>query len=234
MARQAWPGQDPIGQQIQILFSSPITVVGVVGDVRHHGLSVAAPAEIYLAHTQEPQSLMTLVVSTDTDPEPLAAPIREQIRAFDRDLPVAQMRAMEDVLHESVGVRRFDALLLGTIGTVGVALALLGIYGVMSYSVARRTREIGIRTALGARTRDILQLVLGRAMILTLLGIAAGLGGAFALTRLLATLLFDITPTDAVTFALVSLLLGAVAMVASYLPARRALRVDPAVALRPE
>ena len=234
MARQTWPGQDPIGQQIQILFSSPITVVGVVGDVRHHGLSIAAPAEIYLAHTQEPQSMLTLVVSTDGDPERLAAPVREQIRAFDRDLSVAQMRAMEEVLSESIGGRRFDALLLGTSGTVGVALALLGIYGVMSYSVARRTREIGIRTALGARTGDILRLVLGWAMILTVIGIAAGLAGAFALTRLLAALLFDITPTDALTFAVVSVLLGAVAMVASYLPARRALRVDPAVALRPE
>ena len=202
--------------------------------MRHHGLSVAAPAEIYLTHAQEPQSLMTLVVSTDGDPERLAAPIREQIRAFDRDLPVAHMRAMEDVLSESIGGRRFDALLLGTTGTVGVALALLGIYGVMSYSVARRTREIGIRTALGARTGDILQLVLGRAMILTAIGIAAGLTGAFVLTRLLTTLLFDIAPTDALTFALVAVLLGAVSIVASYLPARRALRVDPAVALRPE
>ena len=141
---------------------------------------------------------------------------------------------MEDVLSESIRGRRFDALLLGAMGTVGMALALLGIYGVMLYSVARRTREIGIRTALGARTADILQLVLGRAMILTAIGIAAGLTGAFVLTRLLATLLFEIAATDALTFALVAIFLGAVSIVASYLPARRALRVDPAAALRRE
>ncbi|HEX2453435.1 MAG TPA: ABC transporter permease [Vicinamibacterales bacterium] len=234
MARQSWPGQDPIGRQVQILFSPPITVVGVVGDVRHRGLRLAAPAEIYLPHVQEPQWLMTLVVSIAGDPAGLAAAVREQIRSVDRDLPVAQMQPMEDVLRDSIGGQRFDAFLLGTIGVVGVALALLGIYGVMSYSVARRTREIGIRTALGARTRDVLALVLGRAMNLTALGLALGLAGSFALTRLLETLLFEITPTDVMTFTVVSMLLGAVALGAGYLPARRALRVDPSVALRPE
>src|SRR5262249_53584909 len=231
MARQTWPGQDPIGQQIRILFSPPITVVGVVGDVRHDGLDVAAPSEIYLPHVQEPQPLMTLVVTTAGDPAAAAPAVREQIRSFDRDLPVTQMRPMNDVLHDSVGGRRFDAFLLGTIGVVGVALAILGIYGVMSYAVARRTREIGIRTALGAGTRDVLGLVLGRALMLTAIGIAAGLAAALALTRLLGALLFEIAPTDATTFASVSVLLAGVSLLASYLPARRALRVDPTVAL---
>jgi len=234
LAREIWPGENPIGRQIQILFSPPITIVGVVGDVRHRGLKLAAPAEIYLPHVQEPQAVMTLVVAADGDPAPLAPALREQIRAFDRDLPVAQMRSIEDVLRESVGGERFDALLLGTIGTIGVGLALLGIYGVMSYSVARRTREIGIRTALGAQSSDVLSLVLGRAVVLTALGLAAGLAGSFALTGLLSTLLFEVTPTDAATFTIVSVLIGGVSMLASYLPARRALRVDPSVALRPE
>ena len=234
MARRFWPGEDPLNRKIRILSTDPVTIVGIVGDVRHAGLAAAPQPELYLAHTQEPAGALTLLVRTSVEPMRLAGAVREQIRALDKDLPVAEMRTMEEILSTSVGRPRFDTLLLGTFGAVALLLSAIGIYGVTSHSVAQRTREIGIRTALGANPRAVLRLVLGRALSLTVAGIGAGLIGAWALTHLLATLLFEITTTDLATFAGVSVLLAVVSTIASYIPARRAMRVDPLIALKTE
>ena len=234
MASRFWPGEDPIGRRIRILFSPPITIVGIVGDVRHHGLSRDPAPEIYLSHTQEPSAVLTMVVRTSGEPVEVAGAIREQIRATDRDLPVAHMEAIEDVLSTSLGRPRFDASLLGAFGFLALMLAMIGIYGVTSYAVGQRTREIGIRTALGASRRDVLRVILGRAVVITLAGIAAGVAGGIAVTRLLENLLFGIQPTDAWTFAGVGGALAVMSLLASYLPARRALAIDPLQALRME
>jgi putative ABC transport system permease protein len=232
MARQFWRGADPVGRAVRILFSPPLTIVGVVGDVRHAGLRAAVRPEIYLPHVQEPQGAMTLAIRTGGDPTAVAAAVRQEIRSVDRNLPVEGMQRMEDLVAGSAASTRFDTLLLGTCGAVAVALAMLGIYGVMAYSVARRAHEIGIRTALGAQRSDVLALVLRRAMLLTAVGIAIGLGMAAALTRLMQSLLFAVSATDATTFAAFTLALAGASLLASYLPARAALRMDPLEALR--
>jgi len=158
--------------------------------------------------------------------------VRAEIRAFDSELPLATMTPMAEILHASIGRPRFDAVMLGSFSAVALLLAMIGIYGVTSYAVGQRSREIGIRAALGATPRDVLILVLRRAVVLTLLGTVAGLAGAYAMTGVLSTLLFGIEPTDLRTFAGVAVLLMAVALVASYIPARRALTIDPLQALR--
>jgi putative ABC transport system permease protein len=234
MARQFWPDEDPLGKQIGIIFSPPITIVGVVGNVHHGGLKVSPPPEIYLPHVQEPSSTLWVTVRTTGDPTRVAAAIRTEIRAIDADLPVGQMKTMEQVVSDSVARPRFDAGILGVFGAVALFLSMIGIYSVMSYSVGQRTHEIGIRAALGASPRDVLTLVLGQAFVLAAIGVVVGLCGAFGMTRLLETLLFGIEPTDPRTFAVVSILATAVALLASYLPARRAVRVDPLVALKAE
>jgi ABC-type antimicrobial peptide transport system permease subunit len=175
---------------------------------------------------------MTLLLRTSGPPMALARPMRNAIREFDRDLPVVQVRTMEQVVAASIGRPRFNAVLLGVFAAMALALSLVGTYGVIAYGVSQRTHEIGIREALGAQSSDVLQLVLGRAMALTLGGIAIGLLGALALTRLLEGLLYGVTPTDRVTFAAIATLLAVVSLVASYIPARRAMKVDPLIALR--
>jgi putative ABC transport system permease protein len=232
MARQFWPGADPIGRRVRIIFSPWIEIVGVVGDVRHSGLSRPAVPEIYLSHLQEPQGAFTLLMKSTGDPMAAAPGVRAELRAFDGDLPLAAMTAMEDVLHASIGRPRFDAMLLGAFSAVALVLAMIGIYGVTSYAVGQRAREIGIRSALGATPRNVLGLVLRRAVILTVLGTAVGLVAAFAMAGVLSKLLFGIQPTDMRTFAGVAALLMTVSLVASYIPARRALSIDPLQALR--
>jgi putative ABC transport system permease protein len=232
MARRFWPGEDPLGRRVRLLFSPWITIVGIVGDVKHLGLAADALPEIYLSNTQEPQSALTLVVRTTGDTGSAAAMVRAQVRALDPQLPLARIMPMEEVLSRSLGRPRFDAMLLGTFSALALLLAMIGIYGVTSYGVGQRTREIGIRAALGATYADVLWLVLGRTFALTLAGIGVGLVAAYALTGVLSTLLFSITPKDPVTFAAVALALIAVSAVASYVPARRALRIDPVQALR--
>ena len=232
MARRYWPDQDPVGKRFRLLFSPWITVVGVVGDVRHTSLSAATRPEAFLSSQQEPRAYMTIMVKTSGDPLLLAAAVRERIRSFDADLPVGEIRTVDQAVHDSLGRPRFNATLLSALAGLALVLALVGIYGVISYSVAQRTHEIGLRTALGADAADVVRLILGRFMTLTVAGLAIGLTGALALTRLLDTLLFQVTPTDPATFALLTVLLAAVALLASYLPTRRALRVDPLEALR--
>ena len=233
MARTFWPDEDPMGQRIRLIASPWFTVVGVVGDVRHTALHTNPNPEIYLSHQQEPQDSLAVMVRTAGNPLSLADAARAQVRALDKDLPVTVM-TMEQVFADSVAGRRFNALLLGGFGVLALALAVVGVFGVIDYSVEQRTREIGVRIAFGAQRKDIFKLIIGQGMGLALLGVGIGLAAAFALTRLLANLLYDVSPTDAGTFIAVSLLLAGVALLACRIPARRAMKVDPIVALRNE
>jgi putative ABC transport system permease protein len=188
---------------------------------------------MYLLYLQEPKPFMTVTVRAFDDPIRLAEAVREQVKAIDKDQPM-EIMTMAQVFSNSVGRRRFNALLLGIFGALALVLAMVGVFGVINYSVAERTREIGIRLALGAQRSDILKLIVGQGMVLTLLGVAIGLGGAFGLTRLISGLLYGVSPTDWVTFVAVSLLLTGVALIAIYVPARQAMKVDPIEALRNE
>lgn len=233
MAHLFWLTEDPLGTRIRIAASPWLTVVGVVGDVRHGGLNSRPHPEMFLSHLQAPQASLAVMVRTSGDSLKLAAPVREQVGQLDKDLPMT-ITTMDRIFSDSVGGQRFNALLLTIFGVLALVLAVVGVFGVVNYSVAQRTREIGVRIALGAQGRDIFRLVVGQGMVMTLLGIGIGLAGAFALTGLLSGLLFRVSPTDPVTFLVVSLLLSCVALLASYIPARRAMSVDPMVALRYE
>jgi predicted permease len=237
MAREYFSNADPIGKRVTIHMKDqdvPSQIVGVVGDVRHYGLNIAPRAMVYWPHPELSYPFMTLVVRTQSDPARIAGAVRQIVSSMDKDQPVADFRTMEQWLAESVAQARFNTLLLAIFGAVACLLAMVGIYGVMAYSVTQRTQEIGVRVALGARPRDVLQMIVGQGLKLTLLGVALGIAGAFALTRLLASLLYDVTPTDPITFTAVSLVLVVVALAACSIPARRATKVDPIVALRYE
>ena len=241
LARRYFAGQDPVGRHLIVAsiadLAKPATceIVGVVGDVKHDGLDAAPEAAYYLPYQQATLPFMTLVVrGAGGNPAALVAGARTSVAQLDKDLPVTDIKPMSDWLSASVAPRRFNMLLLGGFALLALCLAAVGIYGVMAYSVAQRTHEIGVRIALGAQTRDVLRLVVGQGMTLTLVGVAAGLLGALALTRVLATLLFGVTATDPLVFAGVTLLLALVALLACYIPARRAARVDPMIALRQE
>jgi putative ABC transport system permease protein len=233
MAKLYWPNQDPIGRRLRIIASPWITVVGVVGDVHHNGLNTPPNPEIYLSHLQEPQDALAVMLRTSNDPLQLAAAARQELKALDKDQPVT-ITTMDQILSNSVAGQRFNALLLGIFAALALLLASVGVFGVINYSVAQRTREIGIRLALGAQRSDVFRLIVGQGLVLALIGVAVGSAGAFALTRLITGLLYGVSPTDGFTFGLVSLLVTGVAMLACYLPARRATRVDPLVALRYE
>ncbi len=209
-------------------------IVGMVRDVRHAGLSAELKSEMFGPHQQDPLRSMTLVIRTASDPASFAPAVRRELQAIDPDQPVYNVRSMEQVISESVYLSRFSMFLLAIFAALAVVLAAVGIYGVMAYAVAQRTHELGIRMALGAQSRDIFNLVVGQGMLLTLAGIGIGLVAAFALTRAMASLLYGVSATDLVTFAGVSLLLSLIALLACYIPARRAMRVDPMTALRYE
>ncbi|HEX6045964.1 MAG TPA: ABC transporter permease [Pyrinomonadaceae bacterium] len=239
MARRYWPGEDPIGKRIgtgRIQRPEDWTqVIGVVKDVRQFELAVDARPQMYLPHTQRgffPSD--DLVVKTDIDPASMASTVRNAVWEIDKDQPVSNIRTMEEILLDSIARQRFSMLLLAIFAAVALALAAVGIYGVMSYSVAQRTHEIGIRMALGAQTGAVLKLAVGYGLKLVIAGVVIGLIAAFALTRVMATLLYGVTATDPATFTLISLLLIFVAALASYIPARRATKVDPIIALRYE
>ena len=239
MARTFWPNEDPVGKRFGIgeIESGPrwFNIVGVVKDVRQMQLTADPKPQAYLTYLQVGFfDSRDLVVKTDVDPASMAATIRNAVWEIDKDQPVSNVQTMETILADSIAQQRFSMVLLAIFAGVALVLAAVGIYGVMSYSVAQRTREIGIRMALGAQTAAVLKLALGYGMKLVLIGIAIGLIGAFALTRLMSTLLFGVTATDPITFALISLLLICVAALASYIPARRATKVDPMIALRYE
>ncbi|PWT95657.1 MAG: ABC transporter permease [Blastocatellia bacterium] len=233
MAKQYWPNEDPIGKRLRIIASPWITVVGVVGDVHHTGLNTPPNPEIYLSDLQEPSGSLAVMIRTSGDPLQLAEAARNELKSLDKDLPVT-ITTMDQIFSNSVASQRFNALLLGIFALLALILTTVGVFGVINYSVAQRTHEIGIRLALGAQHRDVFQLIVGQGLILTLLGVAVGAAGAFGLTRLIENLLFGVSPTDAVTFTSVSVLVTVVALVACYLPARRATRVDPLEAIRYE
>jgi putative ABC transport system permease protein len=212
----------------------PYEIVGVVGDVHQKSLDTEASPGVFLSMPQTPTSPLYLVTRTHGDPKQLGNAIQVQIHSMDRDMPITDVKTMDEYVTGSVATARFNTVLLGGFAALALVLAAVGIFGVISYSVAQRTQEIGIRRALGADTAGVLKLVLTQAMGLTAAGIVAGIAGAFAVTRLLETLLFHVTPTDAATFIGVSVVLSGVALLASYLPARRATKVDPMVALRYE
>ena len=239
MARRYWPGEEAIGKRIVFGRARSeadwIQVIGIVKDVRQFELNAEPRPQLYMSYRQAgffaPEDL---VVKTDVEPASMAAAVRKAVWEIDKDQPVSNIKTMEEILGASIARQRFSMLLLGVFAGVALLLAAVGIYGVMSYSVAQRTHEIGIRMALGAQTGAVLKLAVGYGLKLVVAGVLIGLVAAFMLTRLMSTLLFGVTPTDPVTFALISLLLVGVAAVASYIPARRATKVDPLIALRYE
>ncbi|MGO9273735.1 MAG: ABC transporter permease [Terriglobia bacterium] len=233
--RRFFAGASPTGKRIRIAGSEEwATIVGVVGDVRQTGLASLPEPEIIEPYLQVPYSNMAVVIRTATDPLSLVPALRSQVQSLDKNLPVFEVSTMDQYLAEEVATRRFSMLLLGVFASLALVLAMVGIYGVTAYSVAQRTHEVGIRIALGASGREVLRLVLQLSMVLTLAGLAIGLAGALALTRFLSSLLYGVRPTDLLTFVAVSLVLAVAAFAASYIPARRATRVDPMVALRHE
>ena len=233
LARHLWPTEDPIGKQLP-LFSDNPTVVGVVGNARHEGLSQDTEAEFYVPYLQSPGNSMQLAVRTAADPDSMVSAVRAQVRDVDPDQPLYHVATLQQVLSESLAPRRFNMLLLGIFAGIALTLATVGIYGVMAFSVTQRTHEIGIRMALGAERRNVLRLIVRQGLRLTLFGVVLGVAGAWALTSFLASFQFGVAPRDPATFVLVSLALVAVSILACYIPARRATRVDPMVALRYE
>lgn len=237
MAQRYWPNQDPIGQRISVSDDglNPREVVGIVKGSKQDDWTIASRPEMYLPHLQAttPRSL-TLVVRTKSDPLSMVTAIKNEVGAIDKSVPVAEIRSMDDVVTVALSPQRFNTLLLGIFGCVALALATVGIYGVISSAVTSRTHEIGVRMALGARASDVIRMVVGQGMTLTAIGIAIGLSGAFFVTRLMSGLLYGVGTNDVVTFISTPLLLSAVALGACYLPARRATKVDPLVALKYE
>ena len=239
-ARRHFPNEEALGQRIRLTIAPNFIaeIVGIVGDVKHRGLEREAGAEAYVSYLQAPTPTMSLIVRASSvnhavgDPANLTASIREAVQKVDKDQPLYDVKPMAAWVNESVARQRFNMLLLGVFAAVALVLAAIGIYGVISYSVTQRTHEIGIRLALGAQRKDVLRLVVGQGLALTVAGVACGVAGAFALTRLMAGLLFSVSPSDPMTFVIIPLLLAGVALVACYLPARRAAKTDPLVALR--
>jgi putative ABC transport system permease protein len=233
MARHYWPGADPVGRQIR-LEGKAHTIAGMVANVKNFGLQAETGIEVYVPFADAPTTYVGLAVRTLGDPGAVAGAVRAVVHGVDRNLTVDRVASMREILNRLVAGPRFDLALLGSFAALALVLAVVGIYGVVSYSVAQRTREIGVRMALGAERPAVLRMVMAQGAMLACAGIALGLAGSFAATRVLQSFLFGIPPRDGVTFAAVSLLLLAICLLASYIPARRAAKVDPMVALRYE
>jgi putative ABC transport system permease protein len=238
-AQRFFADVSPIGQQVRVGVSltrgprnNDKTIVGIVGDVKYGGLDAETPPEIYLPYAQHQVDEFTVAVRAAGDPMALAPTLRRDVAAIDRELPIAKIAPMTAVVGASIAERRFTMLLLGAFAAVALALATIGIYGVLAYLVTQRTQEIGVRLALGAAPDDVVRLFVREGARLTVIGLAAGVVGALAAARALSTLVFGVTTTDPVTFVGVSGALLAVALLASYVPARRAAAVDPMTALR--
>ena len=237
-ARRYWPGQNPVGSRLSFTTGRTqpnwLEIVGVVRDVLHDGLDSPARPTIYLPFLQSAQAFMVTVVRTDIHPAGLASAVRAAIAAVDKDQAVMMTRTMTDIFSDSVAQRRFNTALIVAFGALALLLAMVGVYGLMAYTVTQRTHEMGVRIALGADRSDVMKLVLGRGVRLTVMGMAFGLAMALVVTRFLSKLLFKVSQTGPATFVAVSVCLGVVALLASYIPARRATQVDPMVALRYE
>jgi putative ABC transport system permease protein len=245
LARKFWPNGSPLGAHLRIDDNNQgprlVEIVGVVGDVKHLSLDIEPSFHIYLPiHQTHEDGVVWLtnnqywLLRTAVEPLTLSAAVRREIQAVDRDVPTSNIRTMEQYLAASVAPRRFNLWLLMVFAGAALVLAATGLYGVISYGVAQRRRELGIRMALGAQGRDVLKLVVGQGMTLAMMGVALGLGAALALTRLLESLLFSVSATDPLTFMVIAVLLTMVALLACYIPARQATRVDPLAALRYE
>jgi predicted permease len=236
MAHAFWPKEDPVGRAIRLGGSDGprLTVVGVVGDVHHGGLDVPVRRQFFRPYPQAGWPVMTIAVRTMSAPATFTAPIKRAIADFLPERPVSGVETMENIVRNSTGSRRFPMLLLSVFSVLALLLAAVGIVGVVGHSVAQRTHEIGLRMALGADTLDVLRLIVNSNMAWVLIGLAIGIAGSAGLTRLLGGLLYDVRPLDPVVLGAVSLLLAAVALLACYLPARRAVKIDPIVALRCE
>jgi putative ABC transport system permease protein len=237
LARDYFADEDPLGKRITPLGDTRThEIVGVVGDVKHSALDEEAKREMYFPMAQAGlfPIFTSLAVRASGDAMQMVAAVRGQVWAVDKDQPISNIQTMERLMAKSVAPRQFNLLLLGVFALVGLALASVGLYGVMSYTVTQRTREIGVRMAMGAQTSDVLRLVIGEGMKLAFIGVLLGLGGALALTRLLKTLLFGVSATDPLTFAVIAVLLTGIALLACWIPARRATKVDPLIALRSE
>jgi putative ABC transport system permease protein len=231
-----FPDQDPIGQGIDIGNGTDgfYKIVGVVGSVRYDSLDSNPTPTMYVPYTQDVFSGMWVVVRAKGEPAQLSAAARQAVRDVDNGLPAFAMTTLPDAVSESVGQRRFSMLILAAFAAIALVLAAVGLYGVVSYSVSQRTQEIGLRMAMGAQRRDVLRMVVGGGMKLALIGAVIGVAGALALSNVVATMLFDVTPLDPVSYSATAAVLLAVATLACYVPARRAMRVDPIVALRAE
>ena len=237
-ARRYWPGENPVGKRLSCSTGSTqptwLAIIGVVKDVLHDGLDSPAKPTIYLPFLQAPQEFMVTVVRTGVDPSSVVSAVRGAIAAVDKDQPLLMTRTMADIYSDSVAQRRFNTVLIVAFGTLALLLAMVGVYGLTAYAVTQRVHEMGVRVALGAQRWDVLKLVLSQGLAVTLVGIGFGVAAAFVLTRFLSKLLFHVPRHDTVTFVAMSLSLGGIALLACYIPARRAMRVDPMVALRYE
>lgn len=235
MAQRFWPNQDPLGKQVKSAQDgTTLTVVGVVGDAKHYWLEEAARPQMYGPYTQQPGYFATVVIRTTVEPLSLSEPVRQALWKVDADQPMWKIRTVEFLVNRSVADRKFLLALMGIFASLALVLTMIGLYGVISYLVNQRTQEIGIRMALGAQVHDIMRMVLKQGMILVLTGVALGLAAAWLSTRLMSRLLYQVSATDPLTFAVIAFLLILVALLACYLPARRATKVDPLVALRYE
>jgi len=242
-ARRTFPNADPIGQSLTVQGERVYQIVGVVNDVKQFSLGDPAPRTVYIPVAQTPDKVMRLArqfvtmkfaIRTSGDPLALGAAVRREMLAVDPLLPLTNMRSLEQIVGRSLAQQRFNSTLLSLFSAIGLLLAAIGVYGVMSHVVTQRTHEIGIRVALGARASDVLKLIVGKGLALALAGVALGLGSSFALTRLMKDFLFGVEPGDPLTFSAIALLLIVVALLACWIPAQRATKVDPMIALRCE
>jgi putative ABC transport system permease protein len=236
MAKRMFPDETPIGKRIHITNGPTVfrEIIGIVGDVKQDGLDQDTTLQVYEPYTQQTYSSMALVVRTAGDPTNLTAAIRNQVLSIDKEQPISRIRTLEQLISSSIAQQKFSMVLLGVFAAVALVLAAVGIYGVLSYAAAQRTHEIGIRMALGARAGDVLKMVIGQGMRLAFLGLGLGLGAALALTQLMKRLLFGVGATDPMTYGVIAFLLTLVALFACWIPARRAAKVDPMIALRCE
>jgi putative ABC transport system permease protein len=232
-AERYWQGEDPVGRRLAV-DDEWLTVVGIVGDIRQSGLDQEAAPHVYVPYLQMSQRRSGVLLRTSVEPLSIVAAVRSQVNAIDADQPIYNVHAMDELIEGSLAARRLNLWLLAAFASTALLLAAVGIYGVISYSVTQRAREIGIRMALGAQAADVLKLVVRQGMIPVVMGLAAGCVGALLLTRVMATLLFGVSATDPLTFAAVAVLLTLVALVACGVPAWRAIKIDPMSALRYE